>query len=185
VLTRIRRQSPSSKVVVFSGMEPVDRAWMDKHVAGYVRKDSDLEYLVELLESVGRPHEAEAVLELPRSLTSVRSARRFVSQKLIEWSLDQLLDDALLVASELATNAITHADSDCRLRLSLSPGTLRIDVLDTGAGTPEPQPPSSTEEHGRGLHLVDALTTAWGLELLPGDGKLVWAELARPTARSA
>jgi len=182
VLSRIRTRSPSSKVVVFSGLEPVDRDWMDQHVVGYVRKDTELEYLVELLESVGKPHETEAVLELPQALTSVRTARRFVSEKLNEWSLDLLLDDALLVASELATNAITHAESNCRLRLSLNPGTLRIDVLDTGAGTPEPQPPSWTEEHGRGLHLVDALTTAWGLELVPGDGKLVWAELARPAA---
>ena len=40
--------------------------------------------------------------------------------------------------------------------------------------------PSQTEEHGRGLYMVDAVTTAWGLEEVPGDGKLVWAELARP-----
>ena len=57
---------------------------------------------------------------------------------------------------------------------------MRIDVIDTGAGTPEPQPASATEEHGRGLHLVAALTTAWGLEIIPGEGKLVWAELADP-----
>jgi hypothetical protein len=65
--------------------------------------------------------------------------------------------------------------------LSLNPTSLRIDVFDAGAGTPEPQPESSTEEHGRGLHLIDALADAWGLEQIPGDGKLVWAELARPS----
>ena len=77
-------------------------------------------------------------------------------------------------------NAITHAESSCRLRVSLTPSTLRVNVIDTGAGTPEPQPPSATEEHGRGLHLVAAVTTAWGLEIVPDDGKVVWAELARP-----
>ena len=47
-------------------------------------------------------------------------------------------------------------------------------------GTPEPQPESFTEEHGRGLYLVAALTTAWGLDVIPGQGKVVWAELPRP-----
>ena len=82
------------------------------------------------------------------------------------------------MASELATNAITHADSGYRLRLSLNDSGLRVDVIDSGDGTPEPQPPSWTAEHGRGLLLVDALTTAWGLEVVPDGGKLVWAELA-------
>jgi DNA-binding NarL/FixJ family response regulator len=185
VLSDIRLKSPASKVVIFSGMDPADRADLVAEVEGYVPKDAELEYLVDLLETVGTSQETEAVLELPRALTSVRAAREFISEKLSEWSLEAVLDDALLVASELATNAITHADSNCRLRLSLHPSTLRIDVLDTGAGTPEPQPPSWTEEHGRGLHLVSALTTAWGLEVVPGDGKLVWAELARPTSRTA
>jgi DNA-binding NarL/FixJ family response regulator len=185
VLSDIRKRSPASKVVVFSGMDPADRSDLLTEVEGYVAKDAELGYLVDLLESVGKTQETEAMLELPQELTSVRVARAFIAEKLDEWSLEPLLDDALLVASELATNAIMHAESKCRLRLSLHPTTLRIDVLDTGAGTPEPQPPSWTEEHGRGLHLVDALTTAWGLELVPGDGKLVWAELALPTKRSA
>jgi DNA-binding NarL/FixJ family response regulator len=185
VLSDIRKRSPASKVVVFSGMDPADRDDVAAQVEGYVPKDAELEYLVDLLETVGTRQEMEAILELPQALTSVRTAREFVSEKLTEWSLEPLLDDALLVASELATNAITHADSKCRLRLSLHPATLRIDVLDTGAGTPEPQPPSWTEEHGRGLHLVAALTTAWGLEVVPGAGKLVWAELARPASRTA
>ncbi|HLN78126.1 MAG TPA: response regulator [Nocardioidaceae bacterium] len=181
VLSGIRRQSPGSKVVVFSGADAMDREWIAKNVDGYVLKEAELDYLIDLLESVGHRHDGEATLDLPQALTSARRAREFVSEKVMEWSLEQLLDDALLVASELAANAITHADSACRIRLSLNPATLRIDVLDTGTGTPEPQPASATEEHGRGLHLVAALTTAWGLEVLPGEGKLVWAELPLPS----
>jgi signal transduction histidine kinase len=109
----------------------------------------------------------------------VATARRFVESKLREWKLDRLVDDALLVISELVTNAITHAASSCRVRLSINSSTLRIDVVDGGTGTPEPRPPSETHEHGRGLHMVDAVTSAWGLEEVPGEGKLVWAELTR------
>ena len=180
VLVQLRRHSPTSKVVVFSGADTADEEWIAKHVEGYVLKDAELDYLVDLLESVGRPRETEAVLDLPQSLSSASEARRFVAEKVTEWELQPLLDDALVVTSELAANAVTHAHSSCRLRVSLNPTSLRIDVLDTGTGTPEPQPASSTAEHGRGLHLVAALTTAWGLEMVPGQGKLVWAELARP-----
>ena len=180
VLVRIRQHSPASRVVVFSGADTVEEEWIARHVEGYVLKDAELDYLVDLLESVGRPREVEAILELPHSLSSASEARRFVAEKVTEWELEPLLDDALLVTSELAANAVTHAHSSCRLRVSLNPSSLRIDVLDTGSGTPEPQPSSNTAEHGRGLHLVAAVTTAWGLEVVPGQGKLVWAELARP-----
>jgi DNA-binding NarL/FixJ family response regulator len=180
VLSRIRERSPASKVVVFSGMEAADRHWIEGHVDAYVLKDAELDYLVDLLESVGQRSGAEATVDLPCSLTSVATARRFVKESVAQWQLEPLLDDALLIISELVTNAVTHAGSACRIRLSLTPARLRIDVFDNGAGTPEPLPFSQTEEHGRGLYMVDAVTTAWGLEDLPGDGKLVWAELARP-----
>lgn len=179
VLSQIREVSPASKVVVFSGIDTADGAWIVNQVDGYVLKDAELDYLVDLLVSVGQPPDSEAVLDLPHALTSAAAARRFVTEKVSEWGLDDLLDDALLVASELAANAVTHADSACRIRLSVTAATLRIDVIDTGAGTPEPQPTTWMEERGRGLHLVDALTTAWGLEIVP-EGKLVWAELPRP-----
>lgn len=180
VLSRIRIGSPGSKVVVFSGLDPLDRDWIAGQVEGYVLKDQELDYLVDLLESIGRPRTNEAEVDLPRSAESVAAARRFVETKVKEWRLEPLLDDALMVTSELVTNAITHADSSCRIRLSVSATTLRIDVLDGGSGTPEPRPASETEEHGRGLHMVDAVASAWGLEEVPGRGKLVWAELARP-----
>ncbi len=180
VLTQIREKSPASKVVVFSGADSDDRAWIAKHVEGYVLKDAELEHLVNLLETVGSRRETETTLDLPQALTSAAAARRFVRQTVADWGLTPLLDDALLVASELATNAVTHADSACRIRLSLTDASFRIDVIDAGAGTPEPQPSSYTEEHGRGLHLIAALTSAWGLEMIPGEGKVVWAEFARP-----
>jgi len=180
VLTSIRECSPAAKVVVFSGADTTDRDWISEHVEGFVLKDTELDYLVDLLQTVSRPQHAESVMDLPHALASPAAARKFVRATVIDWDLTALLDDALLVVSELAANAVTHADSSVRIRLSLKESALRIDVIDHGAGTPEPQPSSNTAEHGRGLHLVSALTSAWGLEAMPGGGKVVWAELSRP-----
>lgn len=178
VLSRVRDQQPGIKVVIFSGAEPEDRAWYDAHAEGYVLKDSDLDYLVSLLESVFRPPDhPDAVLDLPQDLSSVRTARRFVRKILTEWDLAPLLDDAQLVVSELAANAITHAASDYRVRLSSSSHSLRIEVRDGGSGTPEPQPQSMTSEHGRGLLMVASIAASWGIERSEGRRKLVWAEL--------
>lgn len=181
VLTQIRSSSPASKVVVFSGSMP---SGIEEQIEGYAPKDAELDYLLDLIESVGHATTAhaahEARLELPQDPTSARLARRFVGDRVRDWGLEHLLDDALLVTSELAANAVTHAASTCEIRLSLTPGALRIEVTDSGSGTPEPQPRSFTEEHGRGLVLIDAITNAWGLDVVPGGGKVVWAELARP-----
>jgi CheY-like chemotaxis protein/anti-sigma regulatory factor (Ser/Thr protein kinase) len=180
VLTRMREGSPSSKVVVFSGLETVDRAWIADNAAGFVLKDADLGYLVDLLEAVGPTADNEAVIDLPHDLSSVSDARRFVEQKLAEWGIVDPLDDALLVVSELAANALTHAHSSYRVRLASTEAALRIEVDDDGSGTPEPQPLTDDEEHGRGLHLVGALAASWGMEAAATGGKRVWAELRIP-----
>lgn len=180
VLSRVRAGSPRSKVVVFSGLETDDRAWITEHSEGFVLKDADLGYLIDLLESVGSRSDAEAVVDLPHDLSSVSDARRFVREKLGDWGIDGPVDDALLVVSELAANALTHAKSSYRLHLSATSAALRIEVDDGGAGTPEPQPLTETEEHGRGLHLVGALAASWGMEIGETGGKRVWAELPLP-----
>lgn len=182
VLTRVRASSPASKVVVFSGLDGPDRAWISDHAEGFVVKDAEVGYLVDLLESVGRRGAREADIELPDDLGSVARARRFVREKLAEWRIDGPIDDALLVVSELATNALTHACSSYRVRLAATAHALRIEVDDRGAGTPEPQPLTMTEEHGRGLHLVGALAVSWGMETAASGGKRVWAELTLPVA---
>ena len=184
VLGRLRESSPDSRVVVFSGADS-DDTWVRDHVEGFVLKDTQLSYLVELLAAVGGRTSRKTVLDLPNALSSAALARKFVSKTLTEWGMEPLMDSALLVASELAANAVTHADTSFRIQLSLAPSTLRIDVTDSGEGTPEPQPPTLSEEHGRGLLLIGALTTAWGLDDAPGAGKVVWAELAFPTSTDA
>lgn len=179
VLTGIREHAPESKVVVFSGTEPRDSAGIESSVDGYAMKDSQLDYLVELLEQVGTQRVGQSELRLDGSLTSARDARAFTAGLLAQWGVEGLTDDVLLVVTELVNNAVTHARSGCVLRISISPVSLRIAVTDHGTGTPDPLPPSTTRSHGRGLHLVDALTAAWGFESMAEGGKTVWAEILR------
>ena len=179
VLSGLRAALPSVKVVVFSGIEPEDSAGIADEVDGYALKDSDLDYLVEMLEEVGRRRSGQRAVRLPADLASARAARGFTRGVLSEWDAHEVVDDALLVVSEMVTNAVTHAASECELRVSMSPTIVRIEVLDAGAGTPEPVPASATRGNGRGLHLIDALTAAWGVEPQADGGKTVWAELRR------
>ncbi len=178
VLVQLREHSPASKVVVFSGADVPDRAWVRENVEGYVLKDADLDYLVDLLESVGQRRDDQAEIDLPKDLASVPRARWFTRDRLDQWNCGVSVSDTLVVVSELVANAVTHTNSACQLRLSLGSTAVRVEVLDDGVGTPEPQPPSASRESGRGLHLINALTTAWGIEMVPQDaGKVVWAEL--------
>jgi CheY-like chemotaxis protein/anti-sigma regulatory factor (Ser/Thr protein kinase) len=185
VLTRIRGDVPGVKVVVFSGTEPAESEGIAEAVDGYALKDGHLDYLVELLETVGQQRGSQASLELEAHVESARLARRFVRETLVTWGVAaDSLDDALLVVSELVTNAVVHARTDCELRLGLSPGSVRIEVVDGGGGTPDPLPPSRTRPHGRGLNLIDAVTSAWGVDPRTGGGKLVWAEIPRRVVRT-
>lgn len=179
VLSSIRQRVPTTKVVVFTGTEPRDSAGIDERVDGYAMKDTQLDYLVELLETIGKQRTGQTTLRLDGGLTSARAARAFAVAALAEWEVGDIADDVLLVITELVNNAVTHAHTPCELRLSVSPATLRIEVIDEGPGTPDPLPPSATRNHGRGLHLVDALTAAWGFEPIETGGKMVWAELLR------
>lgn len=178
VMSRLRYRSPATRIVVFSGAaDPRDRLWVTPRVEGYVPKDADVEYLVDLLASVGGQGPT-AVCDLPRDLRSVREARRFLRETLDGWSLSGIEDASQIVVSELVTNAVTHAASDCQLRLLRRDSTVRVEVVDGGVGIPDPKPPTATAEHGRGLHIVSALAKAWGTESLPAGGKVVWVELA-------
>src|SRR3954454_12983977 len=134
VLTGIRAHSPGTKVVVFSGTETADRLLIAAQVEGFVLKDANLDYLIDLLEAVSRGGAQRATIDLARDLTSVASARRFLRRTFAEWGLGALVDNALVVASELVTNAITHAHSPCQLRLSITATSVRGEVLDAGTG---------------------------------------------------
>jgi CheY-like chemotaxis protein/anti-sigma regulatory factor (Ser/Thr protein kinase) len=175
VLTQLREVAPDAKVVVFTGTDD-DRAWYEENTAGYVLKGGELDYLVELLDDVGRTADRHAAARFACDVHTVPLARDFVRRCLEDWGAAHVVDEAALVVTELAANAVLHAASPYEVRLSRSAGVVRIEVADRDAGTPEPQPFSAVAETGRGIVIVSALSASWGIDARP-PGKITWAEL--------
>ncbi|MDX3574949.1 ATP-binding protein [Streptomyces sp. ID05-47C] len=110
--------------------------------------------------------------------SAVGEARSQVRRQLESWGLaepEDLVDTAVLLVSELATNALLHSASHYRLTLTAAHGVLRCEVADTGRRTPQVLQAGSAES-GRGMFLVEALARRWGCHQ-DGPGKTVWFEL--------
>ncbi|MBG0855529.1 ATP-binding protein [Streptomyces spinoverrucosus] len=123
-----------------------------------------------------------------------RLARYLALDQLRAWGVPYDSDTAqatAVIVAELAANAVTHGrvpGRDFELRLSLVPGSVRVEVTDIRT-EPRPQapvavpPPQPLAETGRGMLLVDALAARWEvLDREPPPGKIVRAEidLSRP-----
>ena len=133
----------------------------------------------EALDAVGTPRARRRhELTLPRSTASPRLARSFVRDTCARWNLLGLMDDAVLVVSELVENCVRHAGSDAVLRLELRKDRLAVAVRDTDPQPPELRPLTLDRPGGRGRPLVEALSKACGTSPHPGGGKVVWAVLA-------
>ncbi|MEV5198411.1 ATP-binding protein [Streptomyces sp. NPDC053720] len=125
---------------------------------------------------------AEFVQRFSATRRGARLARRLAAHQLDEWGVPygcELSEDAAVIVSELAANAVLHGlvpGRDFELRLIALADTLRIEVSDArGERGPEVRPSRPGAESGFGLRLVAALATSWGVK----DrvvGKTVWAE---------
>jgi len=115
-------------------------------------------------------------LDLECNPALLTAARAFVRSRLESWEAEEMVPDAELVASELVTNAVLHARTNVRLKVALESDTVRIDVFDGNSRLPTMVPCGLDATSGRGLALVAALATAWGIEQ-QGDGKSIWAEI--------
>nr|WP_258528076.1 SpoIIE family protein phosphatase [Streptomyces sp. NBRC 110611] len=157
--------------------DPADAGRLaDDLLGGAERRHDDVAVLVLRYDGMRvRPARARwAVWRLP---DAVMHARRFTSRTLRKWQITEEMDVALLVVSELVTNAIAHTQGEVQLDLTLAAGRLRIAVND---GSPRaPVKPVSVDWEatgGRGLLLVEAVSAAWGSVPLSG-GKQVWSEI--------
>ncbi|WP_432145463.1 ATP-binding protein [Streptomyces sp. bgisy084] len=123
------------------------------------------------------------VCPLPHIPEAVSVVRRRVRTVLADWNLaPDVAEDALLVISELITNAVVHALPPAVLRLSRAGaggrGALRVEVTDAGPAAADGRPVVAPcpAEHGRGLDIVTALAAECGTRVHPG-GITWWAEL--------
>lgn len=127
--------------------------------------------VVGLPRTAGR---AEACRLFERTTETPARVRHFVAATLNEWNVIDRLDDIVLVADELVTNAVVHAASDVAITLTSDPGSIRVAVGDRSAAVPRPANRGADAMSGRGLHIINVLSSAWGHE--SGDtGKIVWA----------
>ena len=106
----------------------------------------------------------------------VARVRAFVADQLRRVDRSELTEDAELVASELATNAVLHGEGIVRVAVDAVGEGVRLEVEDRTRVPPVLALATSDAMTGRGLRLVSAVASRWGIE--PADGgKVVWAEL--------
>jgi anti-sigma regulatory factor (Ser/Thr protein kinase) len=125
-----------------------------------------------------RPRAVARRLDLERAGSSVGRACSFVRAACADWQLEEICDDAVLVAAELVGNAVRHAGSTCWLGLRYDALGLTIVVRDRRPDRLPQAPPVDPEPPPRlsGLFVVAALSRDWGV--IPGqDDKSVWAML--------
>ena len=115
---------------------------------------------------------------------SVHAARRFATDSLTG-NPDSTLEAVELMVSELATNCIRHERTSFHITILGSTREIRVEVTDSGSGTPTMRSPGPDEPSGRGLQIVDMLSDSWGVEPEDPSGKTVWFTMpgagARPT----
>ena len=113
----------------------------------------------------------------PASAAIVRQA---MTRDLTRWLPEPAVDEVVLVASELVGNAIRHATprDDHRLQVEwdVDDANATVRVSDSGSGIPQVRSAALDESSGRGLAIVDAVSSDWGF-FSSGHGKSVWARI--------
>jgi DNA-binding NarL/FixJ family response regulator len=192
-LPRLRLVAPGARVVVVSGF-PGDRlAAVTRAVGavGYVTKGlsprrtvADVLAVADVLDVVNQAIDAaiSARATFDQHVSSAGKARRFMGEKLREWDVEELLETVNLLVSELVTNAVIHAESEAEVAVVLTPDALRVEVADQGGGAAVLKDAEKFDTSGRGISLVDVLSSSWGVEPRPDGGKTIWFELETPRA---
>ncbi len=120
---------------------------------------------------------------------SVKAARDFTAATLRGWKLDALVEEAVIVTSELVTNAIRHGTcspgpgvdvASVMLAWQRHDGRIICVVSDGSSMPPVLEQADTSSESGRGLQVVHALAAAWGWVMLGACEKAVWAAFQLP-----
>ena len=117
-------------------------------------------------------------LQIAGRLDGPARARGWMRGLCAAHDLEGLCDDAVLMVSELVTNAVLHAGTGCVLVVELDDQAMRVDVLDEDHHVIGPVQVADGSERGRGLNIVAALSTTWGVNYRD-PGKSVWFTIIR------
>ncbi|WP_326837102.1 ATP-binding protein [Amycolatopsis rhabdoformis] len=120
------------------------------------------------------PAPIDAECPLPDSVAGLALARDFTLATLTGWGFGAVADDALLIVTELATNAVEHGAGKPLLRLRHAGAVVRVEVADDSPVLPATRP--AGPDGGWGLRLVRELSLGWGVTPAT-PGKVVWCEL--------
>ncbi|MEI5523118.1 SpoIIE family protein phosphatase [Streptomyces brasiliscabiei] len=159
-----------------SGADPAHLGVVADTLLGGANRDDDVALLLVRYDGMAlRPQrENWSVWRVPQA---VGQARRYTRRVLRRWGVEATADTVLLVVSELVTNALVHTDGRVRLDLTLLADRLRVAVADSSPRTPmKPTVIGWEATGGRGILLVEAMSSAWGTVPVSG-GKQVWAEI--------
>jgi anti-sigma regulatory factor (Ser/Thr protein kinase) len=121
---------------------------------------------------------------LAAELGSAGRVRDFVSTHLIAHQLGALVQDVELVASELATNAVIHARTAFAVTLSGTDEGVLLSVCDGSVAMPVGTVPAALQSNGRGLTIVAAFSSAWGVVADDCGSKSIWATFATPASEA-
>jgi hypothetical protein len=205
---------PGTAFMLCSPRPAVDKVLRTNHVRRFVAVHANLELAIR--EVFRRPPYLRDEIRVVPNSNAPATARQFVLRTCRHWRLTEpspgdvpaepdragvaddeagerveLMDRALLITSELVTNAVVHGGSGSRrarrrpaegdellrVRVELRGDRLYISVLDDNPPFVRPAQTGPDAESGRGLLLVDWLATAWGVRDGGNGGKLVWAAL--------
>jgi len=117
-------------------------------------------------------------LEIGDQPDAVRAGRLFVVERILSAGIAaEVADDAAVASAELLANAVQHGQPPVSICAVIQGDGVRIEVQDTSSRLPMRLAPSTSNMTGRGLALVEALSSKWGVERLPDGSKTVWCEL--------
>ncbi|HET6794710.1 MAG TPA: response regulator [Acidimicrobiales bacterium] len=130
-----------------------------------------------LAEAVTSPPIDTAAGSFPATTASAGAARRMVRDALTGWEAgEDVVETAILLTSEVVTNAVLHARSEVDLCLTRLADRVRVAVQDGDTGPIRRRRVRPEDQSGRGTDLVEALSDGWGVER-NGSSKRVWFEL--------
>lgn len=112
-------------------------------------------------------------LVLEPRLEAAALARRHVRRALQGWGLHELVEPAVLLTSEVVTNALLHSGTTITVRMAREGVGVRIEVQDGSTVMPVRRRHSTTASTGRGVQLLASIAVDWGTEEL-ATGKVVW-----------